>query len=108
MDIESGKLKSAPKCKECKETLDGFTGNGHKPSDGDLNICAYCGTIGAYAKDCTEIIPLTTEELLDIRSKEPEMWKELMSFKKVADSVRKKMKGADIDMSLWDIGIEIK
>lgn len=112
MKIDSGKLDKAPECKDCHKTLDGFTGDFEaRPTDGDISICAYCGSIGEYASGCSEIKPLTVEELKQLRDDDPKMWKQLMSYKHIADSVRKKMNGVDggdADLISGNSSIEIK
>lgn len=93
-EIQSGHLDKTPICKECNSCLDGFTGEkGRGPKDGDINVCAYCGTIGRYKNECSEIEPLTKDELINMRDTEKETWMHLMQYKQVADSVKIKLQG---------------
>ena len=44
---DKGRLATTPKCPTCKTVIDGFTSINTPnavPKDGDLSICAYCGT----------------------------------------------------------------
>ena len=114
MQINSGKLDSEPVCKECNNILDGFTGANDEdggPQDNDINVCAYCGVIGRYEKNCTDIVPLTAEELVDLRTNDPKIWNSLMQHKNVADMTRKKLQRGrfqEPDMTSGDNSIEIK
>lgn len=75
-----GHIDAVPHCQKCDKPIDGFTGDKKKPKDGDLSICAYCGTLAKYADNLTKIIPLTASEKKEL---DPDTWKAIQQAQKI-------------------------
>jgi hypothetical protein len=92
--MNQGEIKTKIKCVKCNANLDGFTSldDDSKPSDGDLSICFYCGSVGTYAENLTMMKPLSKTELEKIEKEDPKLF---MQMKKVIDGI-KTFKKSDI------------
>ena len=102
--MKTGRLESDIKCKSCNTSLDGFSGEG-SPSDGDISICAYCGSIGSYSNNVTEIIPLSEAELAKLKEEDIDQWSMLVFYQKTIQSKRKK--DFDPDIQMGDTNIQV-
>lgn len=79
-------------CNGCKSMLDGFTSvedDDSKPKDDDLSICAFCGAVGKYTNNVTEIQPLSEVELALIKMTEPETARDLETASRTITLMRK-------------------
>lgn len=71
-------------CRSCHRPLDGHTHAGEGkavPAFGDLSICFYCGTVSKFGEDLS-LIPLSSQELLELNDNNPEAFDLLMTVRK--------------------------
>jgi len=62
-------------CPYCKETLDAISGT-HKPEEGDISFCGYCGGLLVLHPDLSvPVTPITDEELLALEPAQLQMLK---------------------------------
>lgn len=93
--MNSGQTESKIKCCGCGTLLDGFTGledEANGPSDEDLTVCFYCGSIGKYAEGLTKMKPLTVQELEQLKKEQVETYNQVI---KISDKI-KQMRKQDI------------
>lgn len=90
-----GQTEAKIKCCKCGKMLDGFSGlqGDDGPSDGDITVCFYCGTIGNYAEGLTKIVPMPEEALERMKKESFEDYVRLMlAVKGIKDRIYKSRK----------------
>ena len=77
-------------CRTCKKKLDAHTGirTESEPEEGDISICAYCGTISRFDV-IGDLVPLTEEELELIKSEDYESWEAAQTASRLIKELRK-------------------
>lgn len=79
-------------CPTCKSHNDGHTdvsGEGGSPSDGDVSMCAYCGTIAKYViTDTTVRIEEFTVDELEELMKSPDIQRAVQIGRLISQSQR--------------------
>ena len=67
-------------CPKCKTSQDSFTSteNVKQLKDGDLCVCAYCGSINEFKTD--NFVSVTKEKLKELRDKQPETYAQSMYY----------------------------
>lgn len=69
-------------CRNCKHELDAHSaaeGENRPPQKGDVSVCAYCGTPSLFDEELN-LIPLTGEELKDIRENDPDCYRVMQNL----------------------------
>jgi hypothetical protein len=65
------------KCPYCEHPIDAISGT-HKPQEGDISVCGYCGGLLVVHPDSkVPVTPITDEELLALEPAQLQMLKQM-------------------------------
>ena len=60
--------------------MDRVTGDGAKPSEGDVSVCFYCGALLIFTNDLRQRL-MGRDELKQLEEEYPDAWVELMKYR---------------------------